>query len=282
MQALRMRNPMSEQKINRSKLPTMPYLKQLFLVAAAAILFSSFNKHKPVFYIIGDSTVQNGNGKPTNILQGWGSYIAGFFDTTKITVQNHAIGGRSSRTFLTEGRWQKILDQLEPGDFLIMQFGHNDSGPLDDTARARGTLKGIANDSVEIYNPIRKLKETVYSYGWYLKKYIDEAKARGAVPIVCSPIPRNDWKDGKVIRSNTSYALWAKQVAENSGTPFIDLNNVLGDEYEKLGKEKTGSFFPQEHTHTNGEGASFNAGIVVREIKAVKKLALKRYLQPTS
>lgn len=236
----------------------MRYLKQVILFISVAILFSSFNQHKPVFYIIGDSTVQNGNGKPTNILQGWGSYIQPFFDTAKISIENHAIGGRSSRTFLTEGRWQKILDRLSPGDFVIMQFGHNDSGPLDDTARARGTLKGIGDDSIEIYNPLRKQPEVVHSYGWYMLKYINEAKAKGAIPIICSPIPRNDWKDGKVSRSNTSYTLWAKQVAEKSGAYFIDLNNLLGDEYEKLGQEKTSSFFPQEHTHTNGEGGFYS------------------------
>ena len=269
---------MSVQKINHSNFTVMRFSKIFIFLTSLALLSFTLSKHKPVLYIIGDSTVQNGNGKPTNTLQGWGSYIQSFFDTTKISVENLAIGGRSSRTFLTEGRWQKILDRLEEGDFVIMQFGHNDSSPLDDTARARGTLKGIANDSVEIYNPIRKQKEIVHSYGWYMLKYINEAKAKGAVPIICSPIPRNEWKDGKVIRSNTSYTLWAKQVAEKSGAYFIDLNNLLGDEYEKLGKEKTSSFFPQEHTHTNGEGASFNAAVVIREIKALKELTLKTYL----
>ncbi len=255
--------------------------KSFFILLCTATLLCSFallKKTKPVFYIIGDSTVKNGDGKNNNILQGWGSFIVDYFDTTKINIRNHAIGGRSSRTFITEGRWDKILTTLKKGDYVIMQFGHNDSGPYADTSRARGTIKGIGNDTTAIYNPIRKVNEIVYTYGWYMRKYINDAKAKGATPIICSPIPRNDWKDGKVIRSNNSYALWAKQVAVETNTFFIDLNNILGDEYEKLGNEKTNSFFPQEHTHTNKDGAVFNANIVCQKIKALKKCKLKKYL----
>lgn len=256
----------------------MKSLNLVLIFATVLLLSFSIKKHKPVLYIIGDSTVKNGDGKNNNLLQGWGSFIDASFDTTRIDVQNHAIGGRSSRTFITEGRWDKILATLQKGDYVIMQFGHNDSGPLDDTARARGTLKGIGADSAEIYNPIRKQKEMVHSYGWYMRKYVNDAKAKGAVAIICSPIPRNDWKEGKVIRSDNSYGLWARQVAENSGAHFIDLNNLLGEAYEKLGIEKTSTFFPKEHTHTNKEGAIFNANVVVREIKGLKKCKLKKWL----
>jgi rhamnogalacturonan acetylesterase len=247
----------------------------LFVLAAMAF---TLNKHKPVFYIIGDSTVRNGNGNNTNLLQGWGSFIAGYFDTTKISIQNDAIGGRSSRTFMTDGRWDKILITLQKGDYVIMQFGHNDGGPLDDTARARGTIKGIGDDSVEIYNPIRKQKEFVHTYGWYIRKYVNDTKAAQAIPIICSPIPRNEWKDGKVVRSNDGYALWARQVAQQTNAYFIDLNNIIGDAFEKIGKEKTAAFFPKEHTHTNKEGAIFNANIVIKGIKNLKHCKLKKYL----
>lgn len=253
----------------------LKFLLLLFILAAMAF---TINKHKPVFYIIGDSTVKNGDGKNTNLLQGWGSFIDTYFDTTKITVENDAIGGRSSRTFLTDGRWDKILQKLQKEDYVIMQFGHNDGGPLDDTARARGTIKGIGKDSVEIYNPIRKQKEMVHTYGWYMRKYVNDTKAAGAVPVVCSPIPRNDWKDGKVIRSNDGYALWAKEVAQQTSAYFIDLNNIIGDAFEKIGQEKTATFFPQEHTHTNREGAMFNADIVINGIKNLKHCKLKKYL----
>lgn len=252
--------------------------KSFIIIAVIGILAFTFKQHKPVLYIIGDSTVKNGDGKNENLLQGWGSFIDAHFDTTKLSIENHAIGGRSSRTFITEGRWDKILSTLQKGDYVIMQFGHNDAGPLDDTARARGTLKGIGNDSTEIYNPIRKQQETVHTYGWYMRKYVNDAKAAGAVAIICSPIPRNDWKDNQVLRSDSSYGLWAKQVAQQTDAYFIDLNNLLGNAYEKLGEEKTTTFFPKEHTHTNKEGAMFNAGIVVNTIKKIKPGGLEIYL----
>lgn len=182
----------------------------LIVIAAAIMSFAEIKKDRPVFYIIGDSTVRNGDGTGKNLQWGWGNFIAEYFDTSKIAIRNLAIGGRSSRTFITEGRWEKITNELKKGDYVIMQFGHNDSGPLDDTARARGTIRGIGDESKEIYNPILKKQEVVHSYGWYMRQYIRETKNKGAIAIVCSPIPRNDWKDGKVIRSSDSYSGWAK------------------------------------------------------------------------
>jgi rhamnogalacturonan acetylesterase len=249
----------------------------LAMIAAAGASFTLLKKEKPVLYIIGDSTVRNGDGTGKNNQWGWGTVIDSHFDTTKISVRNLAIGGRSSRTFITEGRWDKILETLRKGDFVIMQFGHNDASPLDDTARARGTIKGVGMDSIEIYNPIRKMKEAVHSYGWYMRKYVNEAKARGAVPIVCSPIPRDNWKEGKI--SRTEYTGWAKQVADENGAYFIDLNDRIAVAYEQMDTAKVNGFFPADHTHTNKEGAELNAQKVVEGIKDLKKCKLKNYLR---
>lgn len=251
----------------------------LLLFFAATTSFILLKKEKPTFYIIGDSTVRNGDGSGGNGQWGWGNFIADYFDITKISIQNLAIGGRSSRTFITEGRWDKILATLKKGDYVIMQFGHNDAGPLDDTARARGTIKGIGNESKEIYNPITKKQEVVYTYGWYIRKYINDAKSKGAISIVCSPIPRNDWKDGKVIRATDSYAKWAQDVAQSEGAYFIDLNNLVALKYETMGSDTVKSFFPADHTHTNLEGAKLNASIVMEELKRIKPRKLKKYLK---
>ncbi len=218
--------------------------------------FLLLKKGKPVFYIIGDSTVRNGDGSGKNLQWGWGSFVAGYFDSNKISIRNDAIGVRSSRTFITEGRWDKIQATLKKGDYVIMQFGHNDAGPLDDTARARGTIKGIGEEFKEIYNPITKKQELVYSYGWYMRKYIRDIKARGAFAIVCSPIPRNDWKEGKVIRPSESYAQWAREVAEQEGVYFINLNEMIAEKYEEMGADSVKPFFPVDHTHTNLDGPS--------------------------
>jgi rhamnogalacturonan acetylesterase len=255
--------------------------KWLIPALAIIVLFSSFvlsKKEKPVFYIIGDSTVRNGDGSGKNQQWGWGSFIADYFDTSKISVRNEAIGGRSSRTFITEGRWDRILKTLKKDDYVIMQFGHNDGGPLDDTARARGTIRGIGDESKDVYNPIMKRQETVHSYGWYMRQYIRDAKSRGAIAIVCSPIPRNDWKDGKVIRSSDSYSKWAEQVAKEEGAYFIDLNDLVSLKYESMGAEQVKPFFPVDHTHTNLDGAKINAEIVINAIKEIKPGKLKKYL----
>lgn len=175
------------------------------VILALSILVFSFillpRQRKPILHIIGDSTVRNGDGTGKNNPLGWGSVITPYFDTSKISVRNEALGGRSSRTFITEGHWDKVLKDLQPGDYMFMQFGHNDSSPLDDTARARRTIKGVGEESKEVYNPIMKKQEVVHTYGWYMRKYVNDAKAKDAVCIICSPIPRNTFENGKVDRA---------------------------------------------------------------------------------
>ena len=134
----------------------MKMIKLLIPIVAVMLVSFTLIQTKPVLYIIGDSTVKNSDGSGRNGQWGWGTVIDVYFDTNRISIQNHAIGGRSSRTFITDGRWDKILQTLTKGDYVIMQFGHNDSGALDDTARARGTIKGAGNDSIEIYNANKK------------------------------------------------------------------------------------------------------------------------------
>jgi len=237
-------------------------------------------QEKPVFYIIGDSTVRNGDGTGKGSLWGWGSFIADQVDTNRLQVQNHAMGGRSSRTFQTEGRWDKIMKTLKKGDYVIMQFGHNDASPLDDTARARGVLRGIGEKDTLIYNPIRKLQETVYSYGWYMRKFVKDAKSKGATPIICALVPRNSWKEGKINRSADSWALWARQVAEEEGAFFIDLNELVAAEYDKLGAEKIKAlYFPSDNTHTNKEGALINAAFVIDQLRKQNPGGISQYLR---
>ena len=181
---------------------------------------------------------------------------------------------------MTDGRWDKILKTLKTGDFVIMQFGHNDAGALDDTSRARGSIRGISDSSKEIYNPIRKVKETVYTYGWYMRKYIKEAKEHGAIPVVCSLVPRNDWdKSGKVKLATDSYAGWAETIAQQEGAFFIDLNKKIATNYESLGQPAVLKFFPKDHTHTNFEGAKLNAEIVAKEVGTLDKCGLKGFLK---
>ncbi|MDZ7876170.1 MAG: rhamnogalacturonan acetylesterase [Saprospiraceae bacterium] len=254
----------------------------LFVLSSLTCAFTLSQTDKPTLFLVGDSTVKNGNGRGNaDSLWGWGSVIQALFDTNKMAIQNHAIGGRSSRTFITEKRWEKVMAELKAGDFVLIQFGHNDGGALDDTARARGSIRGIGDSIKEIYNPIRKVQETVHTYGWYMRQYVKEAKAKGATPIICSLVPRSEWtKDNKIKLSLDSYALWAQQIATEEGAFFIDLNKNVALAYEKLGKEEVLKFFPKDHTHTNLAGAKLNAQIVTAGMKELEKCELKKYLYP--
>ena len=232
----------------------------------------------PSIYLVGDSTVRNGKADGAGGQWGWGEPLVDFFDASKINVVNRAIGGRSSRTYITEGRWDELLALLKPGDFVVMQFGHNDPGPLDDTSRARGTLPGVGDEIKEIDNPITKKHEVVHTYGWYMRKYASDALAKGAIPIICSPIPRKTWMDGKIVRNADTYGGWARQVAIMEKAAFIDLNEIIARRYDALGEAQVEPLFADPHTHTSRAGAELNAESVVAGLKALDGNPLGRYL----
>jgi lysophospholipase L1-like esterase len=228
------------------------------------------NPNLPTLWLIGDSTVRNGHGDGANGQWGWGEPLVDYFDPAKINVVNRAIGGMSSRTFITEGHWDEDLAMMKRGDIMLIQFGHNDSGALDDPARARATIPGTGDETKEIENPVLKMHETVRTFGWYLRKYIDDAKAKGVTPILCTLIPRKTWKDGKIVRSNDTYAGWARTVAAQEKIQLIDLNERIAQRYDALGQAKVEPLFGDPHTHTSRAGAELNAEVVVQGLKALK------------
>ncbi|MBC8082882.1 MAG: rhamnogalacturonan acetylesterase [Hymenobacter sp.] len=252
----------------------------LGLLGLSAFAVLPQNQRRPTLFLIGDSTVKNGRGQGDGGLWGWGNFLAAHFDTTRLAVANNALGGTSSRTFQTNGLWGKVQVNIKPGDFLIMQFGHNDSGPLADTARARGTIRSNGDESQEIYNPIKKRQEVVHSYGWYLRQLIADAKAKGATVYVCSPIPRNSWTAGKVNRAAGDYGLWAAEAAKQGGAYFIDLNKIIADKYDQEGEErvKRTYFNAEDHTHPIEAGAKLNAALVVDGLRGTRKSPLTKYL----
>ncbi len=193
------------------------------------------------------------------------------------------MGGTSSRTYRTLGLWGEVLADIKPGDYVMMQFGHNDGGALNDKRRARGTIKGTGEQIEEIDNLLTNKHETIHTYGWYMKKFINDTKAKGAKPIVCLLIPRNRWTPkGKVIRSSNDYAKWAAEAARAEGVPFINLNEIIATHYEEEGQERVTSLYfgPNEHTHTNAAGAMFNAKCVIEGLSVLKECGLSGYLLP--
>ena len=230
----------------------------------------------PVVFLIGDSTMKNGTGKGDNGQWGWGSFFEQYFDTTRIIVENHALGGRSSRTFYTEGLWDKVLPGIQPGDFVFIQFGHNDGGPLN-TGRARASLKGIGEESQTVIMERTGGPEEVFTYGHYLRIYIRQTKARGGIPIVLSPTPNNIW-NGTTLARNETYGKWAKEVAEQEGAYFIDMNDLIATKYEALGSEKAKDLF-EDSVHTSREGAILNCEALIEGIRNIPELSLNQFIK---
>ncbi|QGZ41503.1 lysophospholipase L1-like esterase [Pseudoduganella flava] len=236
------------------------------------------NPSLPSLILIGDSTVRNGQddgqGKGPEGQWGWGNPIAAYFDPAKLNVVNRAVGGLSSRTYITSGHWQRTLALVKAGDVVVMQFGHNDASAINDTSRARGTIRGTGDETEEIDNLLTKQRETVHSYGWYLRKFVADIRAKGATPVICSPIPRKRWDErGKALRNAADYAGWAKEVARGEHVGFIDLNELAARRYDEIGRDAVMKLFPvatpDETVHTNWAGAEINARLVVGGIKAL-------------
>lgn len=221
----------------------------------------------PSFFIVGDSTARS--DAP---MRGWADEIAPYFDLSKINVINRAIGGRSSRTYIQEGRWDKVLGEMKAGDFLLVQFGHNDVGPLDIKGKFRGSIRSAGEETENITKPDGSI-EVVHSYGWYLKKYIQDARAKGISVILATPVPHKEWAN-----DFAEHRKLANAVARETQVPLIDVTAITGKTYDVLGKEKVDTLFSDQRTHTNIAGARINAESVVAGIKGLSQNGLNNYL----
>jgi lysophospholipase L1-like esterase len=228
----------------------------------------------PALFLVGDSIMKTGTGTGDTGPWGWGSEIVSLFDPAKIHVYNEGHGGRSSRSFLEEGLWTNALDRVQPGDFVIVQFGHNDSANSKNYPD-RATITGGGDETTEF--GVGPAKKTIHTYGWYLRQYVADAKAKGATVIICSPVPRNTWVNGKIRRGFDGYAQWAAAAAKTSGALFIDLNTIAADHYDALGQEKTATYF-NDYQHTKKNGARLNAESVVEGIKQLTDCPLRNDL----
>ena len=226
-------------------------------------------KGKPVVWFTGDSTVKN-TDKDKNGMWGLGSQAYTVFDKKKITCYNAAQAGRSTRTYLNEGRWDKVYNSLQPGDFVFIQFGHNDIGGID-KEKERGVIPGVA-DTCHVYKSAKDgTYELVYSFGWYLKKFIDDVREKGATPILVSLTPRNEWSNGKIERRNDSYGKWYRDVVSQTGVEFVDLHNIMADYLDKKcgSKAKADKYYNHDHTHSSLMGAKTNANNIAKGLKAI-------------
>jgi len=247
----------------------MKNLKTLVVLSLTILMILSFKSGDKVnVWMIGDSTMANKQADKTPET-GWGM-VMNEFVKANVTVHNHALNGRSSKSFLDEGRWTAIYDSIEPGDYVIIQFGHNDEKPAEKLHTDPST-----------------------TYKQLLKKYIDESRAKGANPIICSSIVRRHF-DGKGGLKDThgAYITAAREIALETGTPYVDMEAKTRTLVTSLGSEKSKSLYlfckpgeysnrkdgVQDSTHLNRSGALEVAGLFVKEVKK-QKLALKGLLK---
>lgn len=228
----------------------------------------------PSLFLVGDSTMQTGTGNGEHGPWGWGSEVISSFDSTKIHVYNEGRGGRSSRGYIEEGAWSKILERLRPGDFVIVQFGHNDTANSQNYPD-RATITGVGDETTQL--GVGDTRKQIHTYGWYLRQYAADVRARNATLIICSPVPRNTWIEGKIKRGFDGYAGWAATVAKTSGALFIDLNTLAADRFDKLGEAGSRPYF-NDLQHTTRLGAKLNADAVVTGIRKLKDRRLARTL----
>lgn len=247
------------------------FVNAVLVLVAAMVL--SLKPDVPTIYIIGDSTAAEKDISKGQTERGWGMVLQGFFDEG-VRVENHAVNGRSSRSFYTEGRWQKVIDKVKPGDYVIIQFGHNDEKPKPDRHTDVGT-----------------------TFDGHLAQYVVETKAKGATAILMSPVVRRNFYlkperqdddeklrettyQGEQVNSDTlvdthgAYAKAARKVAAEYGAVFIDANRITHDIEQAAGVEGSRSFHMwlapgqydwapkgrQDNTHYNVYGAHVMAG----------------------
>ena len=260
----------------QSKNPTLKPLQAMMTGVPAKTKAVKREEGKPVVFFTGDSTVKNAD-KDDNGMWGWASQASTVFDETKITLCNAARAGRSTRSFIREGLWDEVYNSLQPGDYVTIQFGHNDICPITDQ-KARGVIPGT-QDTLHVYHLDNDTYEVVYSFGWYLRKMIDDVREKGATPILVSLTPRNEWPGGKIERRDGSYGKWYREVVEQTGVEFIDMHNISADfldkkfavkrlspdkekakaEVEAIKQKAGATYFKKDHTHTSKLGAQMNA-----------------------
>ena len=257
------------------------FLAGLLIVAVSA---TSASGRVPKLFVAGDSTASAYEPNPKN-QQGWGAVLQPLFDPRKLEVVDLARGGRSSRTFISEGHWDRLLARLDAGDFVIIQFGHNDAGALNEEPpgstkplRARGTIPGVGDESQDIDNVLTGQHETVYSYGWYLRKMIADVRAKRATPILLTLTRTNTWTDGRITWPSDTYRLWTSRIARREKVAFVDLSRIIADRYQREGPDAVKAQFIDDTVHTNLAGAAANARDVVSGLRAERSLPLRRML----
>jgi lysophospholipase L1-like esterase len=220
-------------------------------------------------YVIGDSTASfyYSDKYPR---MGWAQVFQELFDENKLVVENKAISGRSSKSFYDEKAWDFVYKKLKKGDFVFIQFGHNDE----------------KKDDPERYT------EPSSTFKQFLKIYIDNTREKGATPVLLTPIHRNSWKDGKINDTHKEYITAIRELAKETNVPLIDVAEKTKNLFESLGKNKINEIFlilekgkyknypngVTDDTHLQENGAKEISKLIAEGIKELN-LTIIKYLK---
>lgn len=212
----------------------------------------------PTLYLIGDSTMANKPKDPPNPETGWGQALPRWLKPEAVRVSNHAVNGRSTRSFIDEGRWDKVTASLRTGDYVIIQFGHNDAKEEDPKRFA--APRGAYQDN--------------------LRRFVREARNLGAFPILATPVARRRWSGtGELVETHADYPAALREVAEQERVPLLELNQLTMDlerAHGVEGSKRLHLYYPggvyqrwpegvADATHFSEYGAERVAALVVQE-----------------
>lgn len=242
-------------------------LFSILLLSAAA-----FGKEPITVFLAGDSTMAE--KLPTKRPEtGWGEFLQKSFDESKVRIENHAQNGRSTRTFITENRWQAIVDKLKAGDYVFIEFGHNDS----------------SKEKTDRYTPPEDYRKN-------LVRFINDVRAKKAIPVLLTPVMRRRFdKQGEFYDSHGEYPDIVRSVAAENKVALIDMHRKSERVIKQYGVEESRKLFLQlkpgenpnypqgveDNTHFSPLGAEIMAGLAVEGIRE-QKLGLAKFLKKSA
>ena len=242
----------------------MPRLLTFF--GALLLSWSSLAQTKITLFMAGDSTMANKPMRPANPERGWGQLLPLYFNDS-VRIENHAMNGRSTRSFIAEGRWKAIINKLKPGDYVVVQFGHNDEK---------------TNNGARVTEPFGSFQQN-------FERFVREVREKKATPILATPIARRRFdKDRRFFDTHSDYPAAIRKVAEEQNVPLLELHTKTCDLLKQLGPEQSIKLFNyaapgeypkhpdglQDDTHLNAFGATRVCDLAVEEmVKKVPELA---------
>lgn len=228
----------------------MRILRTILLVATLATTAGFAPRAPLTVFLIGDSTMADKPDPERNPERGWGQSLPRYLGG-EAAVENHARNGRSTRSFIAEGRWDSVRTRLKRGDYVLIQFGHNDQK---------------VEDSTRYTNPYS-------SYRANLERFVAETRARGATPVVLSSIVRRSFSAGGALQDTHGAYPWvARAVAREAGVGFVDLQLLTEALVQRAGPERSKALYVwagerRDDTHLSPAGADSVARLAARELR---------------